>query len=125
MAGGKSNLQPVRTKEEARERGRRGGIASGESRREKRTLRQCLEILLESPAPEGHDGDNREAMSAALIKRALTGDVAAFSTIRDTVGEKPTDKLAGPDGGPLELSHGLSPALSAALAQIKGGGADV
>ena len=117
----KSDLQPVRTKEEARSRGRNGGIASGKARREKRTLRQCLEILLGLPAPAGHEGDDtREAVSAALIKKALAGDVAAFSAIRDTIGEKPTDKLehSGADGGPVPLELGISPAIAAALQAI-------
>lgn len=95
MTRGKNeNLIPVRTEEEAREKGRNGGIASGVARREKRTLRQCLELLLAMKAPEGHEGkDTSEAVSAALIKKALTGDVAAFTALRDSVGEKPTDKL--------------------------------
>ena len=33
------NLKPVRTKSEARERGRNGGKASGEARRRKKTMR--------------------------------------------------------------------------------------
>lgn len=34
------NLRPVRTKEEARERGRNGGKKSGEARREKSELQE-------------------------------------------------------------------------------------
>ena len=40
------NLIPVRSKNEARERGRIGGIASGKARREKKALRETLEDLL-------------------------------------------------------------------------------
>ena len=47
------NLKPVRTKSEARERGRKGGIASGESRREKATLRECLDLLLTRKMGDG------------------------------------------------------------------------
>ena len=36
---GTKNLKPVRTKREAKERGRKGGIASGEARRAKRTFK--------------------------------------------------------------------------------------
>lgn len=39
------NLRPVRTKEEARERGRNGGIASGVARRRKKTYIELAEIL--------------------------------------------------------------------------------
>lgn len=40
-----SNLQPVRTKNEARELGRKGGIASGEARRQKKTLRELGNMI--------------------------------------------------------------------------------
>ena len=29
----------------------------------------------------------------SLIKKAMSGDVRAFEVIRDTIGEKPTDKI--------------------------------
>lgn len=40
------NLKPVRTKSEARERGRAGGKASGEARRRKADFRRTLNALL-------------------------------------------------------------------------------
>lgn len=40
------NLKPVRTKEEARERGRNGGKASGKKRRELKTMKLMLDYLL-------------------------------------------------------------------------------
>ena len=90
----RADLKPVRSKEEAKSRGKKGGIASGKARREKRTIRERLEQLLSMPAEGIADfkGDNAEAMCAALMKKALSGDVPAFREIRDTVGEKPTDK---------------------------------
>ncbi len=33
------------------------------------------------------------AMNIAMIKRAINGDVNAYLAVRDTVGEKPTDKV--------------------------------
>ena len=86
------NLKPARTKSEARERGRKGGIASGESRREKATLRECLELLLAQEM-----GDRKcsgaEILAAALFKMAAKGSERAFELIRDTVGEKPSDRI--------------------------------
>ena len=79
------NLKPCRTKEEARERGRAGGKASVEARRRRKTLREELTALLEI-------GDTQNRVSTALIVKAMNGDVKAFETIRDTIGEKPTDK---------------------------------
>lgn len=77
--------QSERTKEEQREIARKGGIASGEARRRKKTLKEELIALLET-------NDNNNKISVALLQRALNGDIQAFTTIRDTIGEKPIDK---------------------------------
>lgn len=45
MAGGNDNLIPFRSEEEAREKGRKGGIASGEARRRKKTYAELAEII--------------------------------------------------------------------------------
>ena len=79
------NLKPVRSENEAREKGKNGGIKSGEKRRERKALKEELLYLLSI-------GDTQERLSLALIEKALSGDVRAFETIRDTIGEKPTDK---------------------------------
>lgn len=121
----KEDLKPIRSTAEAKRKGRKGGIASGIARREKRTLRQCLELLLSMPAPEGHEGgDTSEAVSAALIKKALKGDVSAFAVLRDSVGEKPTDKMtaehSGPGGGPILVEHDVTPEIAEFLTRLKG-----
>ncbi len=80
------NLQPVRTKSEARERGRNGGIKSGEVRRARKTLKEELLLLLEQ--------DNlQEKISLALLQKAQQGDTKAYEVMRDTIGEKPVDKV--------------------------------
>jgi len=83
------NLCPVRSEAEAKRKGAKGGKKSGEARREKRRLREILEMLLERP--EG-DCTTAEAISVALINKALSGDVKAYETVRDTIGEKPVEK---------------------------------
>lgn len=85
-------LKPVRTKQEARERGRKGGLASGIARREKKTLRAALEVLLDRKL-EGSSLTGREAVAVALFEKAMSGDVKAFQELRDTVGEKPVDAM--------------------------------
>lgn len=82
------NLIPMnkRTEEEQREIARKGGIASGEARRRKKTLREELIELLET-------NDNNNKISIAILNKALNGDIQAFTTIRDTIGEKPVDKV--------------------------------
>lgn len=79
------NLKPVRTKSEAREKGKKGGIKSGEVRRARKTLKEELLLLLES-------GNTQNKISLALVEKALKGDIKAFEVIRDTIGEKPVDK---------------------------------
>ena len=41
------NLKPIQTESEAREKGKRGGIKSGEARRAKKTMKAMLDYLLE------------------------------------------------------------------------------
>jgi hypothetical protein len=84
--GNIKNLKPVRSKKEARERGKAGGIASGKVRRERKTFKDELIFLLEN-------GNTQKKLSIALIKQAMKGNTKAFEIIRDTVGEKPVDKL--------------------------------
>ena len=44
---------------------------------------------------ETEDGtmSGSELAASALAKKAFAGDVQAFETLRDTVGEKPVDKV--------------------------------
>lgn len=71
-----------RTASEQREIAKKGGIASGESRRARKTFKEELIALLEAD-------DNNKKISVALLEKALDGDITAFTTIRDTIGEKP------------------------------------
>lgn len=75
-----------RTTEEQRKIARMGGVASGESRRQRKTLKEELLLLLE-------EGDTQKKISLAMIKKALQGDTKAFEVIRDSIGEKPKDKV--------------------------------
>ncbi len=85
---GSDNLIPLnkRTKEEQRAITTAGGIASGESRRARKTLKEELLLLLS-------EGDTQKSVSVALLQKAMDGDVKAFEVIRDTIGEKPVDKV--------------------------------
>ncbi len=82
------------TTEEAREIGRRGGIRSGEVRRERKAIRQALEEALSMTCElDGETVTNVEAIAAAMIKKAKAGDVRAFIEIRNSVGEKPAERI--------------------------------
>jgi len=90
------NLIPFneRTESEHREIARSGGIASGESRRERKTLREHLLIYLST-------GDTQDEILRALVDRARKGDIGAFKVIRDTIGEKSAEPKF--EGNPLSL----------------------
>lgn len=113
--GNPENMKPPRTKEEARERGRRGGIASGKARREKRDLQTMAKAILSMPIKPGDIEDidflqdvqktdengkkvakNLSVGQAALIQqaqKAIKGDANALAFLRDTAGEKPVEKV--------------------------------
>lgn len=82
------NLKPFNemTEKEQREIARKGGIASGKARAERKTLKEELLLLLS-------EGETQEKISLSVIQKALNGDLKAFEVIRDTIGEKPTDKV--------------------------------
>lgn len=80
--GGIANLRPPSTTDEAREWGRRGGIASGESRRKRASLRAELEALLTVD-----DGAVAKSIAVAICREAKTGNVGAFKAIAQVLGE--------------------------------------
>lgn len=103
-----------RTTEEVREIARKGGIASGEARRRKREIKDSLDLLLSLPfkikaknadaireqlnnlgVPE-EEIDNQMAMAFSMFINSVgTGKnaVSAATFIRDTLGEKPKEKV--------------------------------
>jgi hypothetical protein len=69
---GKDNLKPIKTVDEAREKGRRGGIKSGKARREKKLM---SEIYAEFLAKE-HDivdatGKKKKLIGHELVNRVM------------------------------------------------------
>ena len=113
-----SNLIPFtseQSREEAKKNGRKGGIASGESRRKRKAFKEQIDYFLSLPFPDMTDSngnkikdafknfgieeeeiDNQMAMILSMWKNVIKkGDVSAFTALRDTVGEKPSDKIEG------------------------------
>lgn len=101
MHGGEENLVPVRTVDEARERGRNGGKASGEARRRKKSMRQLAEALLDSKVTDeallerfeslGFKTKGLKISQAMLIGqmlKAMEGDPRCFQAILDLVEPK-------------------------------------
>ena len=99
---GPENLIPFseRSKEEARENGRKGGKRSGDVRRRKADFRKTLNLLLttEIDSPEwtpilqalGLDSTLEAALNMAMIKQGLAGNVKAYEAIARYSGQ--TDK---------------------------------
>ena len=96
------NLIPMdqRSKEEARELGRNGGVASGVSRRRKRSLKEAADLYLSLPVSDRkmwnkisrrgvdpEDIDNQMAMVIGLTIAATAGNAKAAKVIVDLLGE--------------------------------------
>lgn len=65
-----------------------------------------LKMLMDSPCPFDKEGRTWcEAIAWAMVKKALRGDVRAFSEIADRVDGKPRQsiELSGPDGGAIPV----------------------
>ena len=108
---GVENLVPQseRTKEEQRAVAKMGGIASGKVRREKKAMKETLETLLSMPLKNGQEADLeeiqslaatkgknitvQEAIMLAQIQKAMKGDTKAAEYVRDTIGQKPDNKM--------------------------------
>ena len=79
----------------------RGGKKSGESRRRKRDMKACMQLLLSLPAPEDdyktlsdmgnnveefpEDITNMLVVNAAILKAAKAGDIQAIRELRSII----------------------------------------
>ena len=92
------NLIPwnKRTENEQREYARKGGQKSGEVRRQRKAMKEQMEMLLSLPLKqekqlkfmkslgiEEEEIDNQMALMVAMYAKALKGDVQAFNSIRE------------------------------------------
>lgn len=85
------------TSEQAREYGRKGGLKRAENEKKRKTLREELLALLETE-------QYQSKISLSLIKQAVDGNTKAFEVIRDTIGEKPNEKLELEQNKPFEVN---------------------
>lgn len=82
------------TPEQARERGRKGGIASGKARREKKAFKEAFnELLADTHTYKDQTGQGTDLIAAAIFKQALEGDIKSATFIRDITEGKPHTKL--------------------------------
>lgn len=84
------------TRENAQEQGKKGGLKSGESKRQKKQLREYLSELLELKAGDFSNTDkvnyktdrtNGAAVAVAILKKAKAGDLRAARLICEIMGE--------------------------------------
>lgn len=102
------NLIPMskRSKAEVRKIAARGGVKSGEARREKKRMKECINLLLNldvknSKARETlkalgiseEDMTNEMAMMASVMNKAMKGDIQAVNFLRDTSGQMPANTI--------------------------------
>ena len=91
---------------EARERGKKGGQNSGKARRDKKILKDCLEILMEKKTNiDGVNMTGFEALALSAFEKALSGDVKAMTFVRDTLGQKPVEKVVIADVEPSVIDE--------------------
>ena len=124
--GNKKNLMPIeevnsrRTREQHSADSRKAGKASGVARREKKALKETLEMLLRMPVEDGSlddidkiqsygalNGKNvsvQEAVVMSAIQKALNGDIKAFKAIAEIMNDKAmSDDADGDENGVIVL----------------------
>ena len=83
------NLKPGEYKL-SQEEAKKGGINSGKARREKKTMKQVLEMMLNDiPIDEENKNKltNQQLATLGLIKGARQGNASNYKTILETLGE--------------------------------------
>ena len=103
---GDQNLKPFtsnQSREEAVENGRKGGIKSGQVRRQKKTLSDLAKMIAENPAPdaarrkleqigiEAEDASNNAVIVASVYSKAVKGNMQAVEKWEQLVAETKED----------------------------------
>lgn len=94
------NLKPIQSAEEARERGKKGGIKSGEARRKKRDFAKTFNTLLDAKVTspdtlkklngmgvKSKDATVELSVVAGIVAAAQSGNVGAYQAIKETIDE--------------------------------------
>ena len=100
--------------EEARELGRRGGIASGIARRRRKALREAADVYISLPVQDKRslnrllragvdedDADTQMLIISSLVQRAIDGNVRAATLIFDLVGYDSAQTLDEREDDPI------------------------
>lgn len=100
--------------DEARELGRRGGVASGIARRRRKALREALDVYLSLPVQDKRslnrllragvdedDADTQMLIISSLVQRAIDGNVRAAKLIFDLVADDSAQTLDEREDDPI------------------------
>lgn len=99
------NLIPFKAGADAKERGRKGGRKSGESRRQKASMRAAFQLLANLPCSDDvketllraglpeNDVNNAAALALAAFQSALGGNVQSMRLCLEMLGEDPTIQI--------------------------------
>lgn len=97
-------FKPGRSSEEAAKNGQKGGIASGHSRRQKKTLSELAKMIAENPAPTAakkkltkmgiydEDANNNACIVAAVYDKAIKGNMQAVDKWEQLVAVSKSDE---------------------------------
>lgn len=124
------NLKPPTTNE-ARKRGKKGGIKSGKARKERKAMKETAEMILGLTLKDGTvtdlediqsmaaaNGKNITVQDAIILKqaqKALKGDIRAAEFVRDTSGNRPTNEQRMD----VAVDNGFIEALNAAVEEVE------
>lgn len=117
------NLVPFTemTEKQQREIASKGGKASAEARKQRKTMKEQAELLLslavknpklkKAMSELGIDEDeqnNQMAMIIAVMNKAITkGDIQAFNSLQATIGEKPIEKVEHSGNIPVIIENDI------------------
>lgn len=108
------NLDPVKSSEEARKRGRNGGLAAARNRRERKKSAEILDILLKMPLKpgpeksilnarslskedlEGTNPVSGELLVLSMLQQALKGNTKCMRMIHEILNEDQTVRNVSP-----------------------------
>lgn len=93
------NLRPCEYKL-SQEEAKKGGIRSGEVRKEKATMRKTLEMLVDEIAKIDGNDDKltyKQLATLGLIKGAIDGKADNYKTMLETLGELQENKSNTPE----------------------------
>ena len=124
------NLIPFtsdQSREEAKKNGRKGGIASGISRRQNADIRKRLREIVNMPLNDGDIKDIKtladakganlsisDAIVVKLVTMALSGNIKAMNKVTELLGNDPTEAQEAPQS----VTSGFVDALNGTAMEV-------